>query len=133
LEPGPICILLAEDEEAIRRAYARSLAKCGYSVIEAVDGVDALNKATEYPGEIHVLITDVNMPKMDGHQLARHFKMSRPDVPIIIISGLGQHHFPPDAVHYSDAALVKPVRTPTLLGKLEELLRGHSASQPASA
>ena len=36
-------------------------------------------------------------------------------------------------VHYSDAALVKPVRTPTLLGKLEELLRGHPASQPASA
>ena len=131
MEPHEVCILVAEDDTIMRYTTARALSTQGYCVIEAVDGRDALAKEAAYDGHIHVLVTNVKMPQMDGHELAREFKRKRPDVEILIVSGDHEDSFPPEAVHHSDA-LMKPVDTPTLLRKVDELLRRHPAAQRAS-
>ena len=131
LEPHEVCILVAEDQTISRYTMVRSLSKQGYCVIEAVDGKDALAKVAAYDGHIHLLVTNVRMPNMDGHELARELKRERPDVQILIVSGDHEENFPPEAVHHSDA-LMKPVDTATLLGKVDQLLRRHPAAQRAS-
>ena len=98
LEPQRFSILVAEDEETLRCAYVKSLSKLGYSVIEAVDGQDALSKARGYAGPIHALVTDLNMPNLNGDELAREIKVSRPDIQILMISGLRRNALATEAV-----------------------------------
>ncbi len=69
-EPGSATILLAEDEEALRNLAARTLRRRGYEVLDARDGRHALALAKSHRGPIHLLITDVVMPHMDGRALA---------------------------------------------------------------
>ena len=63
-------VLVAEDEEIVRELVCDVLAEQGYNVMCAVDGIEALQKAKDYDGQIHLLITDVIMPHMNGQELA---------------------------------------------------------------
>jgi two-component system, cell cycle sensor histidine kinase and response regulator CckA len=129
LEPQRVSILVAEDEEVLRCAYVKSLSKLGYSVIEAVDGKDALSKAREHAGQIHALVTDLNMPNLNGEELARQIKLSRPDIQILIITGLRQNDFATEAVRRYPL-LEKPFRLSTLVEVVETLVRSHPGAQP---
>jgi len=129
LEPQQFSILVAEDEETLRCAYVKSLAKLGYSVIEAVDGQDALSKARGYAGPIHALVTDLNMPNLNGDELAREIKVSRPDIQILMISGLRRNALATEAVRRYPL-LEKPFRLSTLLQVVENLVRTHPTAAP---
>lgn len=84
--PGTETILVAEDEEAVRKLLRDVLEQRGYSVLEAPSGQDALAIA-ESGRHIDLLLTDVVMPRMGGRELARRFALLFPDTPILFLSG----------------------------------------------
>ena len=80
-------ILLAEDEEALLNLTAERLTECGYQVLPARDGEQALEIARSFDGTIHLLLTDIMMPKMNGLALARTVSELRPGIRIVFMSG----------------------------------------------
>ena len=84
---GSETVLLAEDEEPVRKILIRTLEKYGYRVLEAKNGLEAVQKAWAFPDPIHLLLTDTIMPKMNGKELADEIRKSRPKVKVIFISG----------------------------------------------
>jgi len=85
--PGTETVLLAEDEEVVRRLAREVLSGNGYKVIEAGNGREALLVAEAYRGEINLLLTDVVMPKMSGRELTERIRRIRPDLRILYMSG----------------------------------------------
>ena len=81
-------ILFADDDGRTQKFVAALLHKCGYKVIVASDGKEALQKAREFGGIIHLLLSDVEMPGMTGIELAIQLNRERPDTKILLISGL---------------------------------------------
>jgi DNA-binding response OmpR family regulator len=81
-------ILFADDDGQVQKFVAELLHRCGYNVIVANDGKDALQKAREFDGAIHLLLSDVDMPGMTGIELAIQLNQERPDTKILLISGL---------------------------------------------
>lgn len=84
---GTETILLAEDESALRSITRRILERQGYTVLEAEDGGTALRTASEHEGTIHLLISDVVMPRMSGRQLAEQLTNIRPGIKVLYLSG----------------------------------------------
>jgi CheY-like chemotaxis protein len=84
---GTETILLAEDEEPLREAITRSLSKAGYTVLAASGGAAALATAEAHTEPIHLLLSDVMMPGMPGHELATHLHALRPHTPVLFMSG----------------------------------------------
>ncbi len=84
---GDETILLVEDEKAVRQFARRVLEMNGYTVLEAVDGRDALKVLESSPGPLHLLLTDVVMPRMNGRLLAEEVVSRSPDTAVIFMSG----------------------------------------------
>ena len=80
-------ILIADDEEPVRRVASRLLARHGYAVREAANGAEALQVLAAAHGEIDLLVSDIIMPEMGGLELARRVANEFPNVPILLISG----------------------------------------------
>jgi two-component system, cell cycle sensor histidine kinase and response regulator CckA len=87
VEPGTETILLVEDEANLRYLARQFLEKQGYRVIEAADGAVAMQIAVAHEGVIHLLLTDVIMPGMNGRELAQRVSEIRPNVKILYMSG----------------------------------------------
>jgi PAS domain S-box-containing protein len=87
VEPGTETILLVEDEANLRYLARQYLEKQGYRVIEAADGAVAMQIAVAHEGVIHLLLTDVIMPGMNGAELAQRISEIRPNVKILYMSG----------------------------------------------
>jgi DNA-binding response OmpR family regulator len=81
-------ILFAEDEGPVRKFVVSLLTQCGYNLIVAEDGKEALQKAHDHAGIIHLLLSDVEMPGMTGIKLAIQLNRERPETKILLISGL---------------------------------------------
>jgi PAS domain S-box-containing protein len=90
---GTETILLVEDEEAIRKVAARALESAGYSVLAAAAGDEAIQAAARYAGTIHLLITDVVMPRMSGRVLAQELVRARPTAKVLYMSGYADNAF----------------------------------------
>jgi signal transduction histidine kinase/CheY-like chemotaxis protein len=86
---GSGTILLAEDEEQVALILKTMLVALGFTVIEAADGKEALELYLKYAAEITLVVTDMDMPVMDGYELFRELKTLNPKLPIIISSGYG--------------------------------------------
>lgn len=84
---GRETILLAEDDEAVREMTAVFLRKLGYTVFESSDGQKALLQAKSMKGSIHLLLSDVVMPGMNGLELARQIRVCHPETAILMMSG----------------------------------------------
>jgi PAS domain S-box-containing protein len=80
-------ILVAEDEPALRELVKHTLEQSGYSVVEAADGYEAVRIIESHTGDIHLLLTDVIMPLMNGHELASRLKTIRPSTQVLYMSG----------------------------------------------
>ena len=84
---GDETILLVEDERIVRELAIKILKRLGYKVLHATDGAHAINVAKEYKDPIHLLMTDVVMPGMNGRQLAEQLIASHPEMKILYTSG----------------------------------------------
>jgi len=80
-------ILLVDDEEEVRAVLRALLQRQGYAVLDAATGTEALQIATAHPGQIDLVVTDLVMPKMSGHQLAEQLTAMRPGLRVLFISG----------------------------------------------
>ncbi|MBS1795085.1 MAG: PAS domain S-box protein [Acidobacteria bacterium] len=87
LQRGSETILLVEDEETVRRLSREVLELCGYKVIEAENGIAALNLCEVYKGKIDLLMTDVVMPQMGGRELAETMSQIYPQIRVLFTSG----------------------------------------------
>jgi len=120
-------ILLAEDEDALRESISDYLVQHGYNVLKASNGDDALRVAEGFQGHIHLLLTDVVMPKLEGSELAILLSKVRPGISTLFMSG------------YTDRRLLDhlpQMRKPTVLQKplnLRSLLRiiGEAVKEPS--
>ncbi|MCL5746102.1 MAG: PAS domain S-box protein, partial [Acidobacteria bacterium] len=88
---GSETILVVEDQPDVRKFAAAVLRGCGYRVLEAARGEDALLVAAGHPGPIQLMLTDAVMPGMSGMELARRFESSRPDMTVVFMSGYGEN------------------------------------------
>lgn len=85
--PGHETILLVDNEEELRNASCEYLESCGYHVLTAGDGKEAIEICDRHAGPISLLISDIVMPKLSGRGLVDHVRKTRPDTNVLIISG----------------------------------------------
>jgi PAS domain S-box-containing protein len=124
LPSGTETILLVEDEPAIRALAARVLCKCGYTVLEAHDGVAAIELAQKLPAQpIHLLVTDLSMPRMNGSRLASHLAAIQPNIRVLFLSGGLDAALPRLSLPARHSALLpKPFTTALLAQQVRALL-----------
>ena len=85
--PGHETILLVDNEEDLRNAFCEYLESCGYRVLTAGDGSEAIEICDHHAGPISLLISDIVMPKVSGRGLVEHVRKTRPGTNVLIISG----------------------------------------------
>jgi PAS domain S-box-containing protein len=133
VEPAPYLrtpkgetVLVVEDEEALREVTKRILTRNGYHVITAENGPEALDIARDYPGEIHLLVTDVVMPYMLGKEVAEKMLVIKPGIEVLFMSGYARPVLASQGRLDPNVALVeKPFSEADLLAKAGQVLNGH--------
>jgi two-component system cell cycle sensor histidine kinase/response regulator CckA len=120
---GGETVLLAEDEDQVRSLATEVLKREGYQVLEAADGEKALAVAAAHAGPIHLLLTDVVMPRMGGRQLAEELAALRPDLKVLYMSGYTDNTIDPEGnLEQGIAFLQKPFSLKLLAQKVRAVL-----------
>ncbi len=122
---GSETVLLVEDDAAVRKFSKRTLRASGYEVLEARDGEHALQVAKQHTGPIHLLLTDLVMPRMGGRELTEILTRERPELRVLLMSGYTDEapmHSPTPESHYT--LLHKPFSPSLLARKVREILDG---------
>jgi len=123
VEPGTETILLVEDEANLRYLARQYLEKQGYKVIEAADGAVAMQIAVAHEAVIHLLLTDVIMPGMNGRELAQRISEIRPNVKILYMSGYTENVIGQNGTLDAGVRLLqKPFNLRDLKSKVREVL-----------
>ncbi len=122
---GGETILVAEDEEAVRRLMRSVLEEAGYVVIEAADGASAARQCSAWEGPVHLLLTDLVLPGMSGRELAEAARASRPDLQVLYTSGYLEEAGVHRAIaHLGIPFLPKPFTPEALVRRVREVLSG---------
>jgi CheY-like chemotaxis protein len=118
---------VVDDEQGVRDLVCRTLRAEGYRTLEAGHGAEALELVEATP-EVHLVITDVVMPGVDGRELGRRLGQSRPALPVLYMSAYDVNDiFRRGSPHTAAPFLQKPFEHEVLLSRVEELLTGASA------
>jgi PAS domain S-box-containing protein len=126
---GSETILFVEDEGSVRELVREYLSACGYRVLEASDGIEALDLAATHPGAIQLLITDVVMPRLSGRELASQIAAARRDLKVLYISGYTDDSvFRHGVLEGGMEFLQKPFNLRTLAQKIREILDAEAAA-----
>jgi two-component system, cell cycle sensor histidine kinase and response regulator CckA len=121
---GQGTILLVEDEEGLRILNARGLASRGYTVLEASNGVEALEVIDRHSGKIDLVVSDVVMPEMDGPTLLKELRRRDPNVRIIFVSGYAEEAFQKNLPLHEEfpAFLPKPYTLKQLVAEVKKTM-----------
>lgn len=111
-------IVVADDDEAILRLAARVLRDQGYQVLEAASGTEALRVSERHPGRVRLLLTDVQMPEVDGRALWRLFRRRHPEAKVLFMSGAEE-----SVIEFDGPLLRKPFALPELVRRVEDALQ----------
>jgi len=121
---GTETILLAEDEQDVREVAREFLESGGYTVIEARDGAEALNRVEKHEAAIDLLVTDMVMPGMSGQELTARLLQSRPGIRVLYMSGYSERAAVDSARGDSSMRLLaKPFSRWALLRTVHDILR----------
>jgi CheY-like chemotaxis protein len=124
---GPETILLVEDAEPLRRLARLFLKENGYQVLTAADGNEAQQVAEQHSGPIHLLLTDVVMPGINGRVLAERLALNHPAMKVLYMSGYTDSFIAGHGVLEPGTHLLrKPFTEEVLLRKMRDLLDGTS-------
>lgn len=116
-------VLVVEDEQIVRELVCEVLIEQGYNVISAPDGLEALKVADNFDGTIHLLVTDVIMPHMNGHELAGKLSSLRPEMRVLYVSGYSDNDIGDHGVLDPRFELLqKPFTPQTLARKIRDVL-----------
>ena len=127
-------LLLVEDEAAVRQSEREFLLLSGYIVLEAADGEDALRIAAAYRGTIHLMITDVVMPRMGGAKLAGQLRALRSEMKVLFVSGYAEATvLRQGAIDLNASFLQKPFSLKAFARKIRELIEPSITASAASA
>jgi two-component system cell cycle sensor histidine kinase/response regulator CckA len=124
-DTGQGTILLVEDEEGLRGLNARGLTSRGYTVLQAANGLEAVEAFDSYFGKIDLVVSDVVMPEMDGPTLLTKLRSRDPGVKIIFVSGYAEEAFEknlPEGEEYKYNFLAKPFTLKQLVGAVKETM-----------
>lgn len=131
MSKGNETVLIVEDEPSIRRVARLALTSQAYQVLEADSGEEALKLLAQHR-DVALVVSDVMMPGMDGSELCAHLQATRPELPIILISGYMADKRVLDQVHKGSISfLQKPFSPRLLVQRVRELLDGQG--QPRGA
>jgi two-component system cell cycle sensor histidine kinase/response regulator CckA len=123
LPAGDETILLVEDDERVRSLARQVLQDRGYTVLEAQNGLEALQVSANHTGPIHLLLTDVVMPGMSSKTLAEQLAQARPGLKVLFISGYTDNTIMQHGVIEPGVALLqKPFGPMTLTSKVRAVL-----------
>ncbi|HKV26316.1 MAG TPA: ATP-binding protein [Candidatus Acidoferrum sp.] len=126
-------VLLAEDEEGVRELASEFLTAAGYEVYAAKDGVEALEIAEGLKKPLHLLVSDVVMPRMRGPELARRLKEVRSKIKVLYVSGYLEYNPGNSEFLEEGYFLQKPFSRDVLVRKVDEILAPKKAKQAGSA
>lgn len=124
-------VLYVEDEDAVRQPACTFLTRCGYKVLQAANGEDAIRIAQAYDGDIQIMITDVVMPGMSGSRLAEHLCQLRPQIKVLYVSGYANPTLLQHGVDDVQAVfLQKPFTLKMLAWKVRQVITGAKKAEP---
>ncbi len=121
---GQGTILIVEDEEGLRTLNARGLASRGYTVLEAGNGVEALEVLEAHGSGVDLVVSDVVMPEMDGPTLLKELRQRNPEMKVIFVSGYAEDAFGRSQPEGQFAFLPKPFTLKQLVSAVKETLAG---------
>jgi PAS domain S-box-containing protein len=127
---GSETILLVEDEDSVRQLVRETLESRGYRVLEAANGEAALAIAARHTEPIHLVVTDLVMPGLSGHELIHQLLPTRPDAKVLYLSGYAEDAIssPSDNAEAPKAFLQKPFTLQNLSRKVREVLGSPAAN-----
>lgn len=131
LPKGNETILVVEDESLVRTLTTRVLQSLNYNVLQAVNGEEALKVIEDQKSEVHLLLTDVVMPRIGGFELAKRLRQKFPALKVLYVSGFsGTENLPNDVAQDKAAFLGKPFSRTALANSVRRVLDGHEEVPP---
>lgn len=129
IRTGNETILFVEDQPGVREVGEVMLARSGYTVLTAADGFEAIQVAEGHHGPIHLLLTDVVMPGMNGRDLAEQIGKTRPDTRVLYSSGFTDHTIVRDGVLKPGLWFIeKPFTLESITTKVRQVLDARAPS-----
>jgi len=130
---GSATVLLAEDDEGLRRLVSQVLERNGYLVLEADSAEQAIKLAASFEGTIDLLLSDVVMGELSGIELAANLQGANPSLRVVLMSGSADESILEELLAGSSAFLAKPFRPSALIDQIHELLarRDSLAAHPS--
>ncbi len=129
---GTETILLVEDQDDVRAVAHQILCRYGYHVLEARSAAEALLACERHPHEIHLLLTDVVLPQMNGRELAKRLLNQRPQLRVLFMSGYTDNAIVHNGVLDSGAAYLQKPLVPERLGRRIREVRDTPLRSPVS-
>ncbi|HSE05093.1 MAG TPA: response regulator [Methylomirabilota bacterium] len=126
-------ILVVDDDTWVRVLARDVLAADGYRVLEAADGADAIRVAAEHPGPIHLLLTDVMMPGMNGCELATGLTGLLPGLKVMFMSAFDRDFLVARGLNPTGPVITKPFSIEYLVRRVGMVLGAQRAPTPARA
>ena len=117
-------MLVVDDEEAVRHLASRMLTWTGYQAMEASHGREAIATMEQHAGAIHLVLTDIKMPGMNGRELGRQVEQRWPGKPMLYMSGFASEVFQGGLLEPGAPFLAKPFTQEELSLKVRSLLGG---------
>lgn len=125
-------IVIVEDDEGIRSVFSRTLSTLGYTVLEAENGEQALQVMSDHGAPVSLVLSDINMPEMDGLEFMGLVRSAYPSLPGLLVSGESAQYLMenrdrvPEGTHF----MAKPVTIAGLANKVRQII---DASHPDGA